>query len=288
MPTPDGYQSVPCTDPGDPYAGQPDRTPLTDETGRLALVFSRSESVPDGTPWADAMWVPAGVSTAATATLVGQAMAGWLLSTTDGELAATLTAAGAAERRHAFVLTHDLGCVPSTRQPPDSTPLPAETVQPLSAFQPLSAVQLARHADRLGAVHARAYPAGHPDARAGGAGAASAHLRAIAGGEVLGPLYDAVSSVAIAAGSIVGACLVVDRDGTPPHGGPWILDVFRDPVPPARGIGRALLERSLQAAAEAGLPALSLAVSAGNETARRLYSRLGFRQVEESWTLALP
>jgi ribosomal protein S18 acetylase RimI-like enzyme len=98
----------------------------------------------------------------------------------------------------------------------------------------------------------------------------------------------AESRIALVGRRIAGACLVVDRPGDPPHAGPWVIDIFRDPGCPVRGIGAALLDAVLRAAAEAGLPAVSLAVSHDNAVARRLYRRLGFAEVEESWTLALP
>ena len=106
-------------------------------------------------------------------------------------------------------------------------------------------------------------------------------------GEILGPMIPE-SRIALADGAIVGACLVVDRPGIPPHGGPWVVDIFRDPDSRAQGIGTALLTSVLAAGREAGLPGLSLVVTHDNERAHRLYRHLGFVDVQESWTLTLP
>jgi ribosomal protein S18 acetylase RimI-like enzyme len=104
---------------------------------------------------------------------------------------------------------------------------------------------------------------------------------------VLGPLLDC-SALATRDDRVVGACLVVDRAGNPPDGGPWVLDVFRDPADPARGIGAAMLSQAARSARAASLPALSLAVTHENSAARAVYERLGFADLGESWTLALP
>ena len=106
-------------------------------------------------------------------------------------------------------------------------------------------------------------------------------------GEVLGPLMD-VTRVAVKGGQIVGACLVVDREGTPPDGGPWVIDIFRDPSSPVRGVGTALLGAVLAAARSARLNGVSLAVSHQNTRALGLYTRLGFVDTGQSWTLSLP
>jgi ribosomal protein S18 acetylase RimI-like enzyme len=114
-----------------------------------------------------------------------------------------------------------------------------------------------------------------------------AALHRVAAGEVLGPLLD-VSTVASLEGAVVGACLVVEREGAPPDGGPWVLDIFRNPACTVRGIGAALLVASLQLARRQQLPGLSLAVSHANATARRLYARLGFVEVSAGRTLLVP
>jgi ribosomal protein S18 acetylase RimI-like enzyme len=262
----------------DPLADWPDRTPLCDESGTLVLVFSASESVRDAIPWADGVWVEPAVDRAYAVEVALQAMPGWLFSTSDPLLAQATLAAGATERRHALTLSRSV----------TGPPLPALGGGSGEVrVEPLTPAQVDRHALTLGAINHRAYPADHPDAFDGDQAAAVSQLRAIARGELLGLMLPE-SRVALVDGRIVGACLVVDRPGDPPHSGPWVIDIFRDPQCPVRGVGTALLHATLNAAAEAGLPALSLAVSHGNTAARRLYERLGFTEVGESWTLVLP
>jgi len=261
----------------DPLASWPDRTPLRDESDVVVLVFSASESTRDSIPWADGVWVPPTVETGYAAEIALQAMPGWRFSTSDRALAETMLAAGASERRHAHTMTRALG---------DSLPA-AEDFGRRIRVERLTPAQVDRHALALGAINVRAYPAEHPDAFDGDEAAAVSQLRAIARGELLGMML-AESRVALVDGRIAGACLVVDRPGDPPHSGPWVIDIFRDPDCPVRGIGTALLDGVLRAAAEAGLPAVSLAVSHDNAVARRLYLRFGFTEVDESWTLALP
>lgn len=258
----------------DPYAEWGNRTPLYDADGRLLLVFTLAESTRSGRPWADGAWRPpeAPVEIAAEAAL--DALAGSALSTYDAGLVEALRAAGASELRHAHEMTHVL------------EPLPEAPVSPLSVV-PLSAPELDVRASALGELHLRAYPTGHPDASHDSVESAAGELRAIAAGEILGPLLD-VSRIALDGDTVVGACLVVDRDGVPPSGGPWVVELFRDPEASGQGVGRALLVASLEAAAAARLPALSLVVSHANSAARRLYQSLGFTEAGESWTLVLP
>lgn len=260
----------------DPYADLPDRTTLADEAGEVLLVFSRSQSLAEATPWATGAWVPGRRLVVRAGALALQAMAGWMLSTSDPDLVTALRAGGATEVRHVHRMTHDLESV-----------VPRTTLGGALAVHPLTPGQAVRHAARLGAVAARAYPPGHPDPVDADEPAAVRRILSVARGEVLGPLTTQ-SRVAVHAREIVGACLVVDRPGTPPYGGPWVIDVFRDPRCPIRGIGEALLRSSLAGAASARLAALSLSASDRNERARRLYRRLGFVAVNESWTLALP
>ncbi len=82
-------------------------------------------------------------------------------------------------------------------------------------------------------------------------------------------------------------CIITDRPGSPPHGGTWITELFRDPDPEYAGTGRALLQRGLVLAAAAGVSAVGLVVSAGNP-AKELYLDLGFDPVTSSVSLVLP
>lgn len=263
---------------GDPFADWPGRTPLRDEAGDVVFVFSAGESTPDSIPWADGVWVPPSVPVARAVALARRTMPGWRLSTSDPALAAALLAAGATERRHAHTMT---------TYPTRACTEPDRAAVKAVRLEPLTAAQVDRHAIRLGALTLRAYPAGHPDAFDGDEAAAVSQIRAIARGELLGPLLRE-SRVALVDGAIAGVCLVVDREGTPPYGGPWVIDIFRDPGCSVPGVGTALLAAALAATHDAGRPGLSLVVSHRNERARRLYERLGLVSVDESWTLALP
>ncbi len=261
----------------DPLAGWADRTPSYDESGDLVLVFSAAESARDAMPWADAVWMPPEVEVSRAVRLVLRAMSGWRLSTPDPLLARALLSAGAREQRHAHTMSHAL------TEPP---PAP-DGADPRTRVEPLTPAQVDRHALALGTVNFRAYSPGHPDAFDGDEAAAVSQVRAIARGELLGMMMPE-STVALVAGRIVGACLVVDRPGDPPHSGPWVIDIFRDPRCSVRRIGTALLAATMRAAVESGLPGLSLAVSHDNLRARHVYQRLGFVEVDETWTLALP
>ena len=59
----------------------------------------------------------------------------------------------------------------------------------------------------------------------------------ILAGQVLGALLPYSGSVTTREGRAVAACIVTDRDGVPPHGGTWVAELFRDPIPRTRGPG---------------------------------------------------
>jgi len=155
------------------------------------------------------------------------------------------------------------------------------------AIEPLSAGDVTRHADRLGEIAHKAYLPGHADHSHEVRTQAIDEIAAIGRGELLGPLM-VQSRVARLHGAIVGACLMVDREGRAPGGGPWVSDLFRHPASAGCGIGRALVAATLTAAQASGLRSISLAVSDENPSAIRLYEQLGFVDVEQSWTLDLP
>jgi len=274
----------------DPYAHLDVRTEALDSAGRHLLTYTPAGTSRSGRSWADGVWRPETVPVAEAAAVATELFSGWAVSTADALLAAALRARGADEVRHALVMSHDLSGSTPTGRPALSGRLQSPPVDraldPRIRVWPLSAQQLVRHSGQLGQVQCNAYPPSHPDHRNSGAAASAAELRAIAAGEILGLLM-AQSRVAVAEGALVGAGLVVDRPGRSPEGGPWVIDIFRDPDSPLGGIGRALLVDILAAAQADGLPALSLAVSSSNGRARRLYADLGFEVAEESWTLVV-
>jgi ribosomal protein S18 acetylase RimI-like enzyme len=259
----------------DPHADWPDRTSLHGDDGELLLVFTLAESTRDGRTWADGAWRPAAAPVEAVRDVVLEAMSGYAFSTSDTELADALLAAGAVRMRHAHGLSHPL------------TTLPDAPLSPDVQVERLSAEELFTHAEAFGDINFRAYAPGHPDHEHGDVDSAAREMRAIALGHILGPYLD-VSQVARVDGVVVGACLVVDREGNPPDGGPWIVDVFRDPDANQPGIGRSMIAEALEVSLRAGLRGLSLAVSHENENAIGLYRSLGFIEADQSHTLALP
>jgi ribosomal protein S18 acetylase RimI-like enzyme len=260
----------------DPHADWPDRTPLYDDDGELLLVFTLAESTRSGRPWADGAWRPDDAAVAAVRDVVLEAMPGYAFSTSDTELAEALLGAGAERMRHAHAMSHQLTSLPD-----------AAAASPNVQIEPLSAAELFADAEIYGDINYRAYAPGHPDHEHADAESAAREMRGIALGHILGP-YLTVSQVARVDDTVVGACLVVDREGKPPEGGPWIIDVFREPDATEPGIGRSLIAHALHATQRAGLPGLSLAVSDENANAIGLYTSLGFLEAGQSLTLALP
>lgn len=177
------------------------------------------------------------------------------------ELARALIEAGATPRRHARLMTHDLRDV-------------AAEVDP-------RVVPLAASPEELLPSHRRAYRPDHPDYEIA---RAEDPIGQLLRGELVGPLLGA-SRMAVHEDQIVGAAIVNDFPGEPPHAGPWLSELWRDPAVP--GIGRELLRGALAAAAADGLPALGLVVSGGNP-AGGLYLDEGFRTVREDISVTLP
>lgn len=262
----------------DPFASWGDRTPLYDEAGRLLLLVTLTEDLLRGRPWADGAWRPDDVSPDVTARAALRQLGGHAFSTSDLALVAVLRRAGAEELRHAHVMAHDVRDVSAWPLPHSPSNLRVHSLTP---------AQLMRHAEEIAAIRNAAYSAGHPDHRPSTVEDSVASVHATARGEILGPMLS-VSQVAVQNHQIMGVALVVDRPGQAPEGGPWVLDIFREPTASARGCGRALLLAVLSAAREAGLPSIGLAVSHGNAAAIKLYESLGFVDHLESWTLALP
>jgi GNAT superfamily N-acetyltransferase len=258
----------------DPFAHLPARTPLYDGD-RLVLVFTLEESLRSGRPWADVAWRPPDVPPDLAAEAALTALGGYAFSTIDAALVEALAARGGTELRHAHTMTHSLDAVPEV-----AIPVNAEISR-------LTRDALEADADGLAAVTVAAYPPEHPDHEHVDPAASARELRAFAAGEILGPFLD-VSTIARVDGEVAGACIVVDREGEPPDGGPWIVDVFRDPSRDVKGLGAALIAAALHACRQAGLPGLGLAVTHANTQAYGVYRRLGFTDAVEAWTLALP
>ena len=177
------------------------------------------------------------------------------------ELARALIDAGARQRRHATLMTHDLRDVPAEID---------ERVVPLTVS-----------ADELLPAHRAAYRPDHPDWEFAQDVSAISKLLL---GELVGPLL-ACSRMAVVDGHVVGAVIVNHFPGEPPHAGPWVSELFRDAA--HSGVGRALLRGALTAAAADDHPALGLVVSGGNPAAG-LYRDEGFTVVREDISVDLP
>jgi GNAT superfamily N-acetyltransferase len=216
-----------------------------------------------------------GVDAARCCDVLRSALRGWVLATEDEALATELIGRGARVLRHAHGYSRDLR----------ADPAPSSWGSP-EVPEGLRLTGVERNAGDLAPLLLAAYPPGHPDHFGWTPEEARREVAGILAGEVLGPLLPC-SGLALDGDTVAGACLVTLRDGSPPHGGPWVIEVYRHPAPRYAGAGTALLRRALWLATRAELPALSLVVSDGNP-ARRVYERLGFRHVGASRTLELP
>ncbi len=224
-----------------PDPARPDWSTLVDDRGTLVGSFLRTER--DGRPMADLFERAVAPEAAVPAILAD--LRGWRIGA-DADLGEALIAAGARPVRHAHVYTHALRDLPGR-----------------GAGEPLGD----RTIDDLAPAFAAAFAPDHPD----GLRDARSSLHHVTGGQLL----DA-SGVIVRDGRVVAAILVGRFPGEPPLGGPWVMELFRDPEHP--GTGRAALERALHRSAAAGLPGLGLAVTDGNR-AIGLYEALGFRRV---------
>jgi ribosomal protein S18 acetylase RimI-like enzyme len=219
----------------------------------------------DGRPWADLVELAPGRTVdEAVAELLAE-RAGWAISA-DETLGRALIAAGAQPLRHAHVQSRDL-----VADPPPPTWSEPPGVRLTGVDRPAAA---------LVAAYDAAYRPGHPDYDRYGA---SGLTRLLAGEH--GLELESSGLAVDDTGAVVGACLIGGTDLPPPFGGPWVLELFRDPRYP--GVGRALLERSLARLAAAGRASLGLAVTDGNP-ARELYRRLGLADVSTSLTVVIP
>ena len=67
-----------------------------------------------------------------------------------------------------------------------------------------------------------------------------------------------------------------------------IYDVAVDPAHRRNGVGRKLLEATIQALEKSGVPRIVLSTAEKNESAQRLFARLGFRRTMIEMTLEVP
>ena len=241
-------------------------TDLRDASGRTLAELLLDEA--GGERWVvvQETFAPAGAVAAALLAAYG----GHRAVTSDEALDQLLVDAGGVVRRRAHDYLYDLAGVPASWASADV---------PGVAFAPgLDPVAQAPVKDA-------ANPPGHPDHQAG-----LDHeqdLRELLSGEVIGAnVPDATWQAADDAGPCGG--IVVSERRSPEHGLiTWVLDVFVHPRVQGRGIGGALMRRSLAGAARAGYRATGLVVSDGNP-ARAVYEALGFRLTRSGSSIDLP
>jgi GNAT superfamily N-acetyltransferase len=199
-------------------------------------------------------------------------MSGWTLSG-PAELADQLTPVGANVRRRFHILRRSL-----TSQDPPQTWAQAD-LGPGCHEVPCD-----REAGEVfGAWHAAYSGAGHPDRhRDSESELLTARLVPLLSGAE-GPVLPWSRLVVDVDRRVVAGVVAVAVGGLEP----WIADVFRTPGPEHAGLGAALLQRVLVAAARADVPEVGLSVTDGNP-ARAVYQRLGFRTVSRLVTLVVP
>ena len=151
---------------------------------------------------------------------------GWRIAG-DEVLGRALVAAGGIQARHAHVYSHDL-----TGERPEPHPPAGITLTPMD-----------RPAADLLPAYLAAHPVDHVDGPVIAGEDSGRHLAGILEGS-LGPMLSGSGVAVDADGRVAGAILVTRLGGAEsPFGGPWVMELFRDPRD--RGAGRALLERAL-------------------------------------------
>lgn len=142
-------------------------------------------------------------------------------------------------------------------------------------------------ADELFDSWSAAYPPGHPDYLEGSRAELTAeNLQPLLDGSLLGANHRSSLAV-LKEDEVVAAIMISLREGEAPYGGPWLSEIWCAPRFQYQGIGRALLEMAITDLIQDRFSSLGLAVSHGNP-AQKMYESLGFTQVSESWTVALP
>lgn len=229
-----------------------------------------------GAPMAASACVPDGRSTQDAARCAMEQLPGWIVQTEDLSLAAALVKAGARPTRHAFAMHCDLRADAPVPLQPDgltATPLTCDTDEATW----LSTLPSWR----------RAYPPDHPDHFLGDDCAAVTAFRQFVSGAELGPLHRASMLLRDGDGRPQAGIIVAVSPSDPPWGGPWIVDVWRDPCLHRRGVGTWMIARIQRTLRDDGFVSLGLAVSSGNP-ARRSYEAAGFRVVAETQTVQVP
>ncbi|MFC6084351.1 GNAT family N-acetyltransferase [Sphaerisporangium aureirubrum] len=244
------------------------RSPQTISDGSGRPVLSYVEGTRAGRPYADM----AKVLGPGADEVILRRLPGWVVSG-DEDLGRRLLAAGASRLRHAHTYSRDLRAEPAPACWAETGygVVACDAVPPAEVFPAWRA----------------AYGPGHPDHHdTGDAALLAGELAPLLAGRSWGPLLPC-GGLLLRQDRVVAGVLVGTLGADPPFGGPWVMDVFRDPAPRFAGLGGVMLRRALALATMHGLPALGLAVTEGNP-ARRLYERLGFRHTASAMTVIVP
>ncbi len=228
-----------------------------------------------GAPMAASAQVPEGRSLSSAARAVADQLPGWIVQTEDFGLAAALIKVGARPVRHAFAMQCDLRR--AAPKAPAPVGLTAAPLDPLCSDEGWAAVLPSWHA---------AFPPDHPDHFRGDDPAAIDALRLMVSGAEMGPMHASSSLVQDDAGRTVAGIIVTVTAFDPPWGGPWVIDLWRDPSLRGTGVGPWLLASAQQHLRSDGFVSLGLAVSVSNP-ARRTYEGAGFRVVAETQTVQM-
>ena len=202
-----------------------------------------------------------------------------LIITPNEEFAEKLVKRGCTLKRHAHAMSLDLTAYPtelfrSQHEQAYQLSYPTQFIEQLTA-------------DELFDSWSAAYPLGHPDYLEGSRAELTAeNLQPLLDRSLLGANHRSSLAV-LQANEVIAAIMISLREGEKPYGGPWLSEIWCDPRFQHQGIGRALLEMAITDLIEDRFNSLGLAVSHGNP-AQKLYESLGFTQISESWTIALP
>lgn len=210
-------------------------------------------------------------------------LAGMRVATSDEELAVALVESGGTLVRHASVMIAHPGPVPS-----DGDPGEPDGIVPLATLPPADESLAAQ----LAGARLLAYPPTHPDHDPTSATlqATGRELHDLLTGSALGPAHPELSAIVRTGDrdTPIGAIIVTMAPADAIwSGGPWIADLFVDPRHAGRGLGRRLLQHTLDGVARLGLPRIGLAVTDANPAAD-LYRSAGFETFYTSWAIMLP
>ncbi|MCA1824265.1 MAG: GNAT family N-acetyltransferase [Mycobacteriales bacterium] len=139
--------------------------------------------------------------------------------------------------------------------------------------------------DSLVAAFAAAVPPDHPDHDP--TEDIADNLTGFIEGRWLGPLLVPAARVVTDGHTDYGGIVVTVRDRPPEIAGPWVCELFVHPERRGTGLGRALLQHAIAAAADVGYPRVGLVVTAGNP-AERLYQSVGFQLARTLTNVELP